>query len=47
MLEHLRRKSGARRYAVLEVVARPRPGTLSEQETGLPMIAFEVPGSSG
>jgi deazaflavin-dependent oxidoreductase (nitroreductase family) len=27
MLEHLGRKSGARRYAVLEVVARPRPGT--------------------
>ena len=27
MIEHLGRKSGARRYAVLEVVARPRPGT--------------------
>ncbi len=27
MLEHLGRKSGARRYAVLEVVAHPRPGT--------------------
>ena len=27
MLEHLGRKSGARRYVVLEVVARPRPGT--------------------
>ena len=26
MLEHLGRKSGTRRYAVLEVVARPRPG---------------------
>ena len=27
MLEHLGRKSGTRRYVVLEVVARPRPGT--------------------
>ena len=27
MLEHLGRKSGARRYVVLEVVAHPRPGT--------------------
>ena len=27
MLEHLGRKSGARRYVVLEVVACPRPGT--------------------
>jgi len=27
MLEHLGRKSGARRYVVLEVAARPRPGT--------------------
>ena len=27
MLEHLGRKSGAQRYAVLEVVAHPRPGT--------------------
>jgi deazaflavin-dependent oxidoreductase (nitroreductase family) len=27
MLEHTGRKTGARRYAVLEVVARPRPGT--------------------
>ena len=27
MLEHLGRKSGARRFVVLEVVARPRPGT--------------------
>jgi deazaflavin-dependent oxidoreductase (nitroreductase family) len=27
MLEHTGRKTGARRYAMLEVVARPRPGT--------------------
>ncbi|HEY7276423.1 MAG TPA: nitroreductase family deazaflavin-dependent oxidoreductase [Trebonia sp.] len=27
MLEHIGRKTGARRYAVLEVVDRPRPGT--------------------
>ena len=27
MLEHLGRKSGIRRYVVLEVVGRPRPGT--------------------
>ena len=27
MLEHVGRKSGVRRYVVLEVVARPRPGT--------------------
>lgn len=27
MLEHVGRKSGARRYVVLEVIDRPRPGT--------------------
>lgn len=27
MIEHLGRKSGARRYVVLEVVTHPRPGT--------------------
>jgi deazaflavin-dependent oxidoreductase (nitroreductase family) len=27
MLEHTRRRTGTRRYAVLEIVHRPRPGT--------------------
>jgi deazaflavin-dependent oxidoreductase (nitroreductase family) len=81
MPEHLGRKSGTRRYVVLEVVAHPRPGAyvmasgfgaraqwfrnvranphvriyagettlgarISDQETSLPMIAFELAGGS-